>query len=176
MKRMMIMLFLFACLLVISLTSGIAGERSDVPYTGSQAFERMKELVGVWEGTSSMDKKEQKVRVEYRLTAGGSAIIETLFSNTPEEMVSVYNDHTGELMMTHYCLLRNQPQMKLIRSDKENLDFTLKKGSRIDVSKEPHMHSLTISFLKKNHIVQRWTLYENGEKKGTTELDLFRVR
>jgi hypothetical protein len=132
-------LFLFACVLVISLISGIAGEKLGEPYTGSQEFERMKKLIGVWEGTSRMGEEEKKVRVEYQSTAGGSAIIETLFSNTPEEMVTVYHDHTGELMMTHYCLLKNQPQMKLIRSDKENLDFTLKEGSTIDVSKEPHM-------------------------------------
>jgi hypothetical protein len=172
----MVMILLLFCVLVISLTSGIAGEMSDVSYTGSKAFERMKDLIGVWEGTSRTGEEEKKVRVEYQSTAGGSAIIEKLFSNTPEEMVTVYNDLKGELMMTHYCLLKNQPQMKLIRSDKENLDFTLKEGSTIDVSKELHMHSLSISFLIKNHIVHRWTLYENGEKKGTTSLDLFRVR
>lgn len=56
-----------------------AGEYQSAPYTGSREFERMKQLVGSWEGTSDMGKEEKKVRVEYRLTAGGSALLETLF-------------------------------------------------------------------------------------------------
>ncbi|UCF87204.1 MAG: hypothetical protein JSV71_00405 [Nitrospiraceae bacterium] len=93
-----------------------------------------------------MGEEEKKVRVEYQPTAGGSSIIETLFPNTPEEMVTVNNDHEGKLMMTHYCMLGNQHRMKFFKSDKETLDFLLKEGTSIDVSKEPHMHSLTIAF------------------------------
>src|SRR6185369_11800489 len=69
-----------------------AGEYQTAPYTGSPAFERMKQLVGTWEGTSDMGKEGEKVRVEYRLTAGGSALVETLFPGSGEEMVSVYHD------------------------------------------------------------------------------------
>ena len=56
-----------------------AGEHQTAPYSGSAEFERMKQLVGAWEGTSDMGMEGEKVRVEYRLTAGGSALVETLF-------------------------------------------------------------------------------------------------
>ena len=53
-----------------------------------------------------------KVRVEYRLTAGGSALVETLFPGASRgQMVSMYYDRKGKLAMTHYCMLRNQPGM-----------------------------------------------------------------
>ena len=42
-----------------------AGEYQPAPPSGSREFERLKQLVGVWEGTSDMGKEGEKVRVEY---------------------------------------------------------------------------------------------------------------
>jgi hypothetical protein len=67
-----------------------AAKDQPAPYSSSKEFERMKLLVGQWEGTSDMGKEGEKVRVEYRLTAGGSALVETLFPGSGEEMASVY--------------------------------------------------------------------------------------
>jgi len=94
-----------------------AGEHSNLPYSGSKEFERMKALVGGWEGTANMPKEGEKVRVEYRLSSGGSYIVETLFPGKADEMMSVYYDNKGQLTMTHYCALRNQPRMKLQNAD-----------------------------------------------------------
>ena len=64
-----------------------AGEYQPGQYTGSKEFERMKPLVGAWEGIADMGKEGEKVRVDYRMTAGSSALVETLSPGTPEEMV-----------------------------------------------------------------------------------------
>jgi hypothetical protein len=152
-----------------------AGEHSNLPYSGSKGFERMKELVGVWEGKGNMGKEGEKVRVEYRVTSGGSAIVETLFPGKPDEMVSVYYDNQGRLTMTHYCALRNQPRMKLQSADAQNLYFMFVGGSNIDPLKDAHMHSLTISFLGKDHIIQKWTLFAEGKAKETSVFELSRV-
>jgi len=66
-------------LLFVALSMAYAAEGSSSPYFGSKGFERMKELAGAWEGTSNMPKEGEKVRVEYRLSSGGSSVIETLF-------------------------------------------------------------------------------------------------
>jgi hypothetical protein len=152
-----------------------AGEGRGTPYSGSKEYERMKQLIGVWEGTSNMGKEGDRVRVEYRLTAGGSAIVETLFPGTPEEMISVYHDKKGKLSMTHYCMLQNQPSMKLVNAGVATLEFVLTKGSGINPKKDPHMHALTISFVDKDHIVENWTYFEDGKEKGVTRLNLSRV-
>jgi hypothetical protein len=154
---------------------GICGEGRGTPYSGSKEYERMKQLVGAWEGTSNMGKEGQRVRVEYRLTAGGSAIVETLFPGTPEEMISVYHDKKGKLSMTHYCMLQNQPHMKVRKAGADALDFVFAKGSGINPKKDAHMHALTISFVDKDHIVQNWTYFEDGKEKGVTRLNLSRV-
>jgi hypothetical protein len=73
MKKVAYISAVFACLLLVGSFVAYAGEGPGVPYSGSKEYERMKQLVGVWEGTSNMGKEGQPVRVEYRLTAGGSA-------------------------------------------------------------------------------------------------------
>ena len=95
MRKLAPLLIAAVCLSLAGLFVAHAGEYQSAPYSGSKEFERMKQLVGVWEGTSDMGKEGEKVRVEYRLTAGGSALVETLFPGSAEEMVSVYHDRKG---------------------------------------------------------------------------------
>jgi hypothetical protein len=153
-----------------------AGEPQSAPYNGSAQFERMKQLVGAWEGTSDTGKAGEKVRVEYRLTAGGSALVETLFPGSTEEMVSVYHDRQGKLAMTHYCMLRNQPRMTLAKADAQTIELVFtSKGNDIDPAREKHMHAVAITFTDNDHIIQKWTLFENGKDKGGVTLSLTRV-
>jgi len=162
-------------LLCIGLLSAYAGEQPNLPYSGSKEFERMKALVGVWEGTAKMHQEGEKVRVEYRLSSGGSAVVETLFPGTPHEMISVYYDNKGQLTMTHYCALRNQPRMKVEKADAQNIYFMFAGGTNMDSKKDAHMHSLTISFADKDHIVQKWTQFVGGKEKDTSVFELSRV-
>ena len=175
MKKITYLYVVFACLLIVGSFVAYAGEGQGTPYSGSKEYERMRQLVGVWEGTSNMGKEGQPLKVEYRLTAGGSAIVETLFPGTPEEMVSVYHDRRGKLSMTHYCMLQNQPSMRLSKAGADTLEFIFDRGNGIDPKKNPHMHALTISFVDKDHIVQNWTLFEEGKEKEVTKLNLSRV-
>ncbi len=84
--RKLTLVIVAVCFSFAGLFAAYAGEYQFAPYTGSKEFERMKQLVGAWEGTSDMGKEGAKVRVEYRLTAGGSALVETLSPGAPEEM------------------------------------------------------------------------------------------
>lgn len=176
MKKTTYIYVVFASLLLVGSIVAYAGEGKGTPYSGSKEYEQMRQLAGVWEGTSNMGKEGQPVKVEYRLTAGGSAIVETLFPGTPEEMISVYYDRRGKLSMTHYCMLQNQPSMKLQNAGSDKLDFVFARGDGIDPKKDPHMHALTISFVDKDRIVENWTLFEASKEKGVTKLNLSRVR
>jgi hypothetical protein len=176
MKKITQIFFAITCVLVLDLMIVNAGEEKGLPYAGSTEFERMKSLVGVWEGTSNMGKEGQTARVEYQLTGGGSAIVETLFPGTPEEMVSVFHDDAGKLVMTHYCMLKNQPRMKLENSGEKTLDFIFTEGSDINPLKDPHMHALGIMFLDKDQIIEKWTMHENGREKHVSTLKLSRVQ
>jgi hypothetical protein len=145
------------------------------PYVGSEAFERMKQLVGSWE--SSMDAGHTvKMAASYKITAGGSAIVETIFEGTPNEMVTVYYDNPmRKLNMTHYCMLHNQPKMSLKNMKPNELVFDLSKASDINPAKDDHMHSLTITFDGKDKMVQHWTRFEDGKKKHDVEIAYKRI-
>jgi len=177
MKRIMSLLCTAAGLFLAGSLVAHAGEYQSAPYKGTPEFERVKQLVGAWEGTSGMGKAAEKTRVEYRLTSGGSALVETLAAGNGEEMVSVYYDQKGKLAMTHYCSLRNQPHMTLAKSDAQSIDLVFaKKGNVINPAKEMHMHGVSFTFTDNDHIVQKWTLFDKGKKVQDVEFKLTRVR
>jgi len=177
MRKLAPLLVAAVCCSLVGLCVAHAGEHRSPPSAGSTEFERLKQLVGIWEGTSDMGKAGEKVRVEYRLTAGGSALVETLFPGTAEEMVSVYHDRKGKLAMTHYCMLRNQPRMMLGKADAQTIYLVFaKRENDIDPVKESHMHAVRFTFTDDDHIIQKWTMFEKGKEKGGVTLTLTRMR
>ena len=88
MRRIVSLLCTAVCLFLAGPLVTHAGEHQSAPYNGSPEFERVKQLVGTWEGTCDMGKAGEKTRVEYRLMSGGSALVETLSPGNEEEMVS----------------------------------------------------------------------------------------
>ena len=162
------------CLLAFGSLQVAAQEQK--PYVGSEAFERMKQLVGAWESTMDKGQGPVKMTASYKLTAGGSAIVETVFEGAPHEMVTVYYDNPKrKLNMTHYCMLHNQPKMMLQSMKANELTFDLSKAADINAAKDDHMHSLTITFDEKDKMVQHWTRFEGGKKKEVVEIAYKRV-
>jgi hypothetical protein len=130
------------------------------PYKGSAAFERMKTLVGKW---SAESPEMGKMNTEFRLIAGGSVIEERFAGGTPMEMLSAYHDVNGKLTMTHYCMLRNQPRMNLVKSTADSLTFDLAPTPGLNPAKDKHMHSATYTFIDGNHFKLDGVAWENGK-------------
>ena len=130
------------------------------PYQGSAAFERMKSLVGKWSGESP---EMGRMNTEFRLIAGDSVIQETFAGGTPMEMLSVYHDVNGKLTMTHYCMLRNQPRMKLTKSTANSLTFDLAPTPGLNVEKDMHMHGATYTFIDANHFKLDGVSWKDGK-------------
>jgi hypothetical protein len=153
-------------------------EHEHKPYKGSKAFERMKQLVGDWQGTMDMGEKGvMKSTLSYKLTAADSAIVETVFEGMPHEMTSVYHDDSKRrLTMTHYCAEHNQPILALTSMVGNELTMDLSKNSDIDTAKELHIHSLTIQFDGNDKMTQQWVAFDNGKKGQVTEISFTRIR
>lgn len=163
------------CLVALGALQVAAEEHK--PYVGSEAFERMKQLVGSWEGTLDEGQGPKKIAASYKLTAGGSAIVETIFEGAPHEMVTVYYDNAQrKLNLTHYCMLHNRPKMALQSMKPSELTFDLVANTDINAAKDDHMHALAISFDGKDKIIQHWTRFDGGKKKGVVELAFNRVK
>jgi hypothetical protein len=120
------------------------------------------------------DQPATPVTVSYELTSGGSAILERLFAGTPHEMVSVYYSNGEKVVMTHYCMLGNQPQMALKKNDGKVILFEMDGTTGIASAQETHMHTLAITLSDPNHIQHEWTLFENGKKANAVIISLTR--
>lgn len=82
------------------------------PAGATAAFEKLKALAGD-HTPAMMTATGEKTKVDYRVTANGTAVIETMFAGDPHEMVTVYSLDNDSIAATHYCSGGNQPRMKL---------------------------------------------------------------
>lgn len=157
---------------IMLIFSGLASaDKHEMPVVKtSEDLNRMKELVGTWKGVSSDDEKSEIV-VDYKLSSGGTVVVETISPGTTHEMTTVYYDEGGKLAMAHYCMLGNHPILHLIKSSDSELDFDAGKGTLED---QMHMHTLDITFSGKNEMTQRWVALEKGKESHVTTFKLKR--
>ena len=154
-----------------------ASEEELKPYVGSEGFERLKQLLETWEGTMDIGQGPMSIKVSFELTSGGSAIVEKVFEGMPMEMVTVYHDNSSkELRLTHYCMLHNQPSMKLQNINQHSISFEFSSESDIDVANEEHMHSLTIEFTGPDSMAQHWTKFDDGEMSKIVQVAYKRIQ
>ena len=75
---------------ILALTIGLQAEQPKEmkPHKGSAELEKIKSLVGTWVGEMKHGDKTMPTSVSYKLTGGGSAVVETWNEGTPMEMVS----------------------------------------------------------------------------------------
>lgn len=157
---------MMACAMtVIVLTSGSRAEDAPVKAAPTSAgLERMKKLAGTWVEADKDGKPTDKVVSVIRVTAGGSTVHETTFPGQPMEMVSVYHMDKNDLVMTHYCMLGNQPRMKADpKSPANQIRWTFAGGSNLDPAKDTHMHGATVTFVDDDHIEISGEAWENGK-------------
>jgi hypothetical protein len=154
-----------------------AADKPVAPAAKAQ-FEQLKKLAGDWSGKASHGDEEQfDAAINYRVTAAGSAVMETLFGGTEHEMVTMYHLHGDALVLTHYCALGNQPRMKSLPSDDpKKLVFKFLDGTNFDASKDMHMHEATIELVSDEHIRSVWTSFDKGKPLMTAKFDLKRKK
>ncbi|MBT4313913.1 MAG: hypothetical protein HOM76_07900 [Flavobacteriaceae bacterium] len=109
------------------------------------SFDELKKLEGKWVGTlERTDGTSDSLILEYTITSAGSAILEE--SNTGGvEMLSIFNAHNDELLVTHYCGLQNKPVLPLKSYKNGVFQFeTDAKRSGLENSKEAYVGSWLI--------------------------------
>jgi hypothetical protein len=142
---------------------------------GKAAFERLKSLAGTWEGKAGHGEAAQAATVTYRVASGGSVVEETLFPGTPHEMISMYHLVKGELVLTHYCAMANQPRMRLDgkASTPDRLVFAFDGGTNFDPAKDTHVHSGVVEW-KGEALHTAWAVYSSGKEAGENRFMLTR--
>lgn len=155
------------CVLVAAAFVLAEEEMPKPPRTNAQ-LDLMKGLAGEWLRVGEDGKPTDVVGAIYRVTSGGSAVIETILPGTDHEMITMYYLDGDDLVLTHYCVLANQPRMKADpKSEKGTISFGFAGGSNIDATKDTHMHDAVFTFVDKDHLKTAWTLWAGGKATDT---------
>ena len=150
MRRLLVCAWLLALPLAAS-GEDKAGKRPTAPTNA--AFETMKKLAGTWLAADEDGKPTDRIVSILKVTSGGSVVHETIFPGQSEEMISVYTVEGPDLVMTHYCVLGNQPRLKADPNSSANqISFQFAGGSNLDPKKDKHMHSTTLTIVDDSHI------------------------
>lgn len=156
-------------------TVGIQSQASfDTP--AQVAFGKLKSLAGDWKGEAGEQLEGLAGKVSYKVIADGSAVVETIFGGTKNEMVTVYHLDKTKLLLTNYCFTGNQARLKMVNIKEDNvLRFDFVSGTNMS-SKDAHMHGLTIQFVDQDYIKVKWQTYENGKPAMYAFFDLHRMK
>ncbi len=135
---------------------------------------RIKALAGEWILLDDEGKPTDDIGTTFRVTAGGSAVLETLFPGTEDEMLTVYHQNGDRLMLTHYCKIGNQPRMRARTDTKaDELVFEFVDGTNMS-RKDRAMRSGRFHFLGENRMRTEWKMIEDGKVLHTARFDLVR--
>jgi hypothetical protein len=141
------------------------------------AFERLKSLAGEWRGKAGHGEPGEAAVVRWESISGGTAVMETLFPGTPHEMRSVYHLDRGDLVMTHYCAMGNQPRVRLAAaSTADELVFEFAGGTNLDPKKDSHIHSGRIRFKGLDELEAEWAVFKGETPAGANRLALARAK
>jgi hypothetical protein len=158
-------------------TTGALGVPSAEPsLDAAAAFNRLKTLEGSWvsAGTS-------KSTTRFELTGGGSVLVEH-YSNPalPDNghMMSAYHLDGSALVLTHYCIARNQPTLRADRFDatKGEIQFEFLRATNLATPGTGHMRRAMYRLESADRFTTSWEFFENGVKKMTETETFTRVK
>jgi hypothetical protein len=171
--RRMRMVKRFGACTMVALVAASVSLAANADDMAAARFEKFKSMAGDWTASGG----DGSVAANYKVTAAGSAVVETLFPGTPHEMVTVYTIDKGDLVLTHYCGAGNQPHMKAIPSgDAQTVSFEFDGGGNIKSPGDGHMHEAKYAFTDADHVKATWVYYQGGKPGKNEEFSLVRKK
>ena len=140
------------------------------PELARATFQRFQALEGAWEGRSTKGWVES---LRYQSIAAGSAVLETSFDAHPgEAMATAFYLDGDRLLLTHYCVAKNQPRLEATAFADGGLTvvFTFKDGANIPTRDRGHMDRAVFTFEAEDRVRSRWTWYQDGKERWLEEI------
>ena len=141
---------------------------------GGPAFGALKTLQGTWIAEA---RNGAAARTTFELVADGSVLMEH-YENASlpggGHMVSTYYLDGGALMLTHYCIAKNQPTLRAERYDAaaREVQFEFAHATGLASPSAGHMRRARYRIEDADHFTTEWEFFENG-KKTMTEIERF---
>jgi hypothetical protein len=172
-RHSIVSLTIVLCLIALPLVR--AQEKNDS--AGSGALARFAALAGQWVGKGVHGDQQHDARIDYKVTSGGSTVVETIDPGGPHEMVTVIHPDGDALLLTHYCAIGNQPQMRARPKAGDNrVAFEFVKATNMKSDKDMHMHNVTYTFVDQDTLRTEWTNYSDGKAAGKSVFELKRKK
>jgi hypothetical protein len=161
---------------VLASGSSVLGRSAEVD--AAAAFERLKALKGTWDGKTATGGK---VTTTFELTANGTALVERYVGSEAmkgAEMLTVYHLDGTSLVLTHYCIAKNQPKLKAERFDPTagEIQFEFVSASNLASPNAGHMRRAFYRIDDANHFTTSWEFFQNGKKTMTETETYTRVK
>ncbi len=171
-----------ACILVVIATArapaadNAPAAQAPALSKGQAAFEKLKTLAGDWEGKSTKGWTE---RVGYRVISGGSVLMELSFGAHPNEwMATMFHMDGDRLMLTHYCVAKNQPRLVATQfaDDFSSMTFEYLDATNLKSRDKGHMDKVVIRFDGPDRFFSRWTWYQDGKENWMEDIEHRRIK
>jgi hypothetical protein len=163
---------LLAILLALATAARAVGESNPA---ASRQFEVLKGLAGDWVAIGADGKPTDKLVSSIRVTSAGHTVQETVFPGSDHEMVTMYHLDGPDLILTHYCMLGNQPRMRAKPSGHlDRIDFEFIGGTNLKSQDDHHMHRATLAIDGKDRIKTEWVSCKDGQTCHQVKFDLVR--
>lgn len=147
------------------------------PGGGTEAFEKLKSLVGHWETDKS---NMNRATLDLELTSGGTAILEKfrmVENGKPVEMTTLYYLDGDQVKLTHYCMAGNQPTMRGTYSpETKTITFDFVGATNLKSANDGHMHHATYTFLDNDHFKTTWTFRKDQKDSFTEDVTYVRTK
>ena len=152
-------------------TDGGAADQAAKP------METLKSLAGQWKQVEKDGQAPAEYSaIDFKVSANGSVIVETMFPGQKHEMVNTYVMDGDRMLMTHYCAAGNQPRMQLVSNDGKTMKFKFVDATNLKSADAPHMGALELTILGPDRIREKWTSFEKGKEVHHAEFELERVK
>lgn len=170
---------LILCIAIVMAVPGQAHEKADkkppAPEQARAAFELFKKLEGKWKGRSTKGWEET---VSYKAIARGSVVVGNSFDAHPNEtMMTMFYLDGDRLLLTHFCVARNQPRLVAtsFADGGRTITFTFLDSTNLTSRDQGHMDKAIFRFIDDNHMTSQWTWYKDGKESWMEEIRLERL-
>jgi len=142
------------------------------PEPPGTAFEALKSLVGTWRRA---DSANSPLRIQFSLTAGGTALTEAWTRDGQPHSLTVYHRDGDDLIATHYCPQGNQPRLVMTtQGAADTVRFAFHDASDLDSEDESHLFAMSFDLSDDQRLVRKET-YRIGAQDEHSELVLVRA-
>jgi catechol 2,3-dioxygenase-like lactoylglutathione lyase family enzyme len=151
-------------------------EHASTPELARAGFERFKKLEGSWKGRSTKGWEET---ITFKTIAQGSVVVENSFDAHPNEtMLTMFYLDGDRLMLTHYCVAKNQPRLLAtsFADEGKTITFTFLDGTNLPTRDRGHMDKAVFRFIDDTQFTSQWTWYQNGKEDWMEEIRLDRLQ